>query len=260
MPELLEVQHGFARALREADSGGHASRWLQGDADSIEQRLTIYRDNVVASATKALAAAHPVLRRVVGAEAFDGLVRSYQELRPSSSGDLNDYGADFASVLVASPRTRSMPCLPDLARLEWLVHRAYGAEDAKAWDPAELASLEPERQDSIRFDWAAGTAVFESAYPLARIWAIHQAGYEGEFSVDWSARETSLVAREGLHVTVSALAAGDAAFMVKALEGASLGVCAGVALEVDPGFDLGAMLSRTIAAGLVCGLTTATGH
>ena len=118
MPELLEVQHGFARALREADSGGHASRWLQGDADSIEQRLTIYRDNVVASATKALAAAHPVLRRVVGAEAFDGLVRSYQELRPSSSGDLNDYGADFASVLVASPRTRSMPCLPDLARLE----------------------------------------------------------------------------------------------------------------------------------------------
>ena len=255
MPDLLEVQRDFATALRDAGVPLRAERWLAGDSALVGQRLAIYRANAAASTAKALAAAYPVVGQVVGEEFFEGLARAYHRVTPSTSGDLFDHGSGFGDFLAAFAHTQSMPYLPDLARLEWLVHRAYGARDAMPFDRAALMSVPPQRQDAIRFDWAAGTAVMASAFALARIWTIHQPGYEGEFAVDWSIPECVLVARESFRVTVCALSVGDAAFMASALAGAELGNAAIAALEADAGFDLGAVLARALASNLICGLT-----
>jgi len=255
MPELLDIQRDIAGSLRDADASSRAVRWLAGDRALVEHRLAIYRANLAASARKALCAAYPVVGKVVGDEFFEGLARAYERARPSTSGDLFEYGADFAPFLAEFTRTQSMPYLPDLARLEWLVHRAYGAGDTKAWDRRALMSMAPEQQSAIRFDWAAGAAVIDSLFPVARIWTIHQPGYEGEFEVDWSVQECVLVAREDYRVVVCALNAGDAAFVVSALAGAALGTATTAALEADGAFDLGALLSRAIASKLICGFT-----
>jgi hypothetical protein len=256
MPELLDTQLNFAGALQDANANARTERWLSGDAGLIEQRLAIYRANVTAAATKALGAAYPVIQQVVGDAFFEGLARAYQHLVPSTSGDLYDYGAAFAGFVTEFPHTQSLPYLPDLARLEWAVHRAYGAEDAPAWDRQALAQVEPAQQAAIRFEWAAGTAIVESSVPIARIWLIHQPGFDGEFSVDWSVRESALVAREGFRVAVRALGAGDAAFIASSLAGAALGPSAERALAVDPGFDLGHLLSGLIASNVICGFNT----
>ena len=152
-----------------------------------------------------------------------------------------------------------MAYLPDLARLEWAAHRCYGAADGRRWDRSTLAAVDLRDQGSIVFDWAPGPAVIGSDHPIARIWTIHQPDYAGEFSVDWGAGETALVARDGFIVTVSALGAGEAAFMAHALEGAGLGDAAAQALRVDPAFDLGALLGRAIDANLICGFALAQG-
>jgi hypothetical protein len=255
MADLLEIQRDFAAALRNLDASSGARRWLAGNAALVEQRLAIYRANTAASAVKALSFAYPVVGQVVGEEFFEGLARAYHRATPSTSGDLFDYGGDFGAFLAAFPHARSLPYLPDLARLEWLVHRAYGARAARPWDPAALTSVAPEQQGMIRFDWAPGTAVIDSAFPLAHVWNIHQPGYAGDFSVDWSVCEQVLVAREGLRVTVHALGPGDAAFIAGALAGATLDTAATAALEADAGFDLGAILSRAVASNLICGLS-----
>lgn len=252
MPDdLLSLQRDVAEALR----GGEppAQPWFTGDADQVAQRLSLYRTNVRAAATKALAAAYPVLQQVVGEAAFEGLARTYQRERPSTSGNLYDHGAEFAEVLAGHEAGRDLPYLPDLARLEWAVHRAHGAADALPLDPKQLARVAPERLAALRFQWAAGTALIASSHPIVRIWTIHQPGFDGEFGVDWSAGECACVARDGWAVQVRALPAGEAAFIEASLAGLPLGVAADHALAVDAAFDLGGLLARTVAAAQLCG-------
>jgi hypothetical protein len=86
--------------------------------------------------------------------------RAYLHAKPSTCGNLYAYGSGFAALLAQFPHAQSLPYLPNLARLEWLVHRAYGAADAKPWDPAGLIAVAPESQGEIRFEWAAGYAAF----------------------------------------------------------------------------------------------------
>ena len=256
MPELLDIQRDLASALHDADAAARAGRWLAGDAVLIEQRLAIYRANVAVAGTKALGAAYPVVRQVVGEAFFDGLARAYQRRVPSTSGDLSEHGAAFAAFVAEFPHTQSLPYLADVARLEWAVHRAYGAADAKPWDRQTLAQVAPARQSSIRLAWAAGTDIVDSNFPIARVWRIHQPDFDGEFRVDGSIRECALVAREGFRVVVSALAAGDATFTASSLAGAALGASAEAALAADPGFDLGHLLGRLMAANVICGFST----
>jgi hypothetical protein len=255
MSELLALQAGFAAALRDVDAAPATARWVAGDEALLERRLAIYRANMVASADKALSAACPVVRQVVGDEFFHALARAYQRAHPSTSGDLGDFGAEFPAFLATFEHTQSLPYLPDLARLEWAAHRAYGAADAPAWDAAALSAVDPERQAQIRFAWSAGLAVVESPYPIVRIWTIHQPGHTGEFAVDWEVAERALVARDGFAVTVSAIGAGDAVFLDSSMAGATLGDAATAALLADPQFDLGALLGRAIAAQLICAFT-----
>jgi hypothetical protein len=256
MPELLDIQQDLAGSMHDAGAAPLAKRWLRGDAVLLEGRLAIYRANVAASATKALGAAYPVVRLVVGEGFFDGLARAYQRLFPSTSGDLFDYGAAFAEFVTEFPHTQSLPYLADLARLEWAVHRAYGAEDAPPLDQQALAQVAPARQEAIRLKWAAGTAIVDSNFPIAHLWRIHQSDFEGEFRVDWSVQECALVAREGFRVVVSTLCAANAAFIASSLAGASLGASVEVALAADSGFDFGHLLGRLMATNVICGFRT----
>ena len=258
MPDLHAIQREFAAALRDTSSSPRAAARLAGDAALVAQRLAIYRGNVLASAIKALSATFPVIQKVVGVEFFEGLVRAYLRARPSTSGDLTDYGDRWPAFVAEFPHTQSLPYLPDLARLEWAVHRAYGAADATPLDATGLAAVPPERQSDIRFAWAPGTAVVESRFPLARIWALHQSDYAGEFEVDWSLRQAVLVARSDFAVTVAEANAGDAAFLSQSLAGAPLGDATTAALETDPAFDLGALLARAMSGSLICGFSLAS--
>jgi hypothetical protein len=255
MPDLLGFQVDFGAALRDRARTPALARRLAGEPDVVEGRMAIYRANMVAAAYKALSAAYPVIRQVVGDEFFHGLAREYQRGTPSTSGDLTAFGARFDDFLAAFEHARPMPYLPELARLEWAAHVAYGAADAPDWDAAALAAIPPERQDAIRFQWSPGLAVVRSTFPIVRIWTIHQPGFDGVFEVDWSRGETALVARDGFAVTVAECPPADAAFIEASLRGATLGDAADDTLERHPDFDLGALLARALAARLVCGAT-----
>ena len=255
MPDLLALQRDFAASLRDRARTHEAARWLAGDGELADRRLSIYRANMVAAAEKALSAAYPVVRQVVGEAFFHGLAREFQRGAPSASGDLTEFGDTFAGFLHGFEHTQSLPYLPDLARLEWAAHRAYGAADEVAWDPSTLASAEPESQAAIRFQWQPGLAVVESGSPVVRIWTIHQPGYAGEFSVDWEMPETALVARDGFAVTVKPCDAGGATFITHSLAGATLGDAVAAAQHRQSDFDLGALLGRAFAARLIRGFT-----
>lgn len=255
MSALRELQSSFGAAIGDAGRTATVTPLFRGAPERVPARLAVYRGNVYGNSTNALAAAYPIVRKIVGAEFFEATARLYARAHPSASGDLNEYGEAFARFLSEFPETRDLAYLPDVARMEWLAHRAYYAADSARYDPERLANLPPERWIALRPVLAPSCALVESQWPLARIWTVHQDDYSGAFDVDLDAGpDRILVHRPRWNAEVIALLAGDYRF----LSAASAGVCLGDALEAavaeDPEFDPAAALARWIEPGVVIDL------
>lgn len=238
MPSLLELQEDFAAALL------HGAR---GDA-----RLAIYRGNWLANASNALACAYPIVRKIVGAEFFDALAREYVRAQPSTCGDLHAYGATLPAFLATFAHVQDLPYLPDVARMEWLAHRAYYAADPAHFD---LPAVDPSSAASLRATLAPGCALLASDWALARIWTVHQDDYAGRIDIDPGATaDRILVHRPGWRVHVRSLSPGDWTFLEAAAGGAELGEMLESASRVDSGFNPEMALARWVDAGVIVGL------
>jgi uncharacterized protein len=252
VPELEALQRALGAALADSAEALGAAQLFVGDGAAVLQRLGVYRGNMVGACGKALSGTYPVVAKIVGEPFFEGLAREYLRRHPSVSGDLNEFGASFAEFVSAFPHTRDLPYLPDVARMEWLAHRAYYAADAAPLDLARLAGLAEDDAPALRFALAPSCALLESRWPLARLWEVHQDGYAGEPSVDFEAGSGRiLVHRRGFRVAVHALSPGAYRFLERAREGRPLGELLDAALAEEPGFDLGAALREWVAAGII---------
>ncbi|MGH8737304.1 MAG: HvfC/BufC family peptide modification chaperone [Burkholderiales bacterium] len=236
MSELAALQRAFGAALTSLEQAAEAAPMFRGSPDAVLARFAVYRGNVVGTCTKALAGAYPIVAKIVGESFFEGLAREYLRRYPSTNGDLNEFGAQLAEFVAHFRHTQDLPYLPDVARMEWLVHRAhYAADEAR---PGVLL--------------APACALLASLWPLARIWEVHQDDYEGEFSVDFEAGpERVLIYRPRFRVLVGAISAGGYRFLERLDAGAPLQTAREAALIAQPGFDLGAALAAWIEAGVI---------
>ena len=252
MPEILAAQQRFGAALADAAHADDAVPLFVGDAARVRRRIAIYRGNVIASATKALAAAYPIIRKLVGDEFFDGLARTYCREHPSASGDLNEYGEKFARFVAAFPHTQSLPYLPDVARLEWLVHRAHYAADHAPLDTGRLGRIPEGDYPRLTLKLHPAVATLESSYPIYRIWEVHQDDYRGEIAVDldrWP--QQVIVYRPAFRATVAALSRGELAFLAAVQQGERLAAALESALTADAEFNLGVSLQRWVATNII---------
>ena len=230
MPSVLEMQAQFAAAL---------------SAHAASPGLAAYRSNVFGNWTQALAGAYPIVRKIVGEKFFRGLSREYALAHPSASGDLNEYGAQLAAFVADFPHTQDLPYLADVARMEWLAHRAYYAKDPA---PLRLDGV----SESSRLALAPSCALLASAWPLARIWTVHQDDYEGEIDVDLRAGpQRILVYRPRWRAQVRALAPGDYGFLDFARQGRTLAQALEAAVAADPAFDASLALAGWVDAGAI---------
>ncbi len=248
MPELAAMQSAFAAVLR----GAEPPAGLLRDETDLARRVALYRNNRDANARKALEGAYPVVRQLVGEAFFEGLSREYRRAVPSVSGDLNLHGATLARFLEGFEPARELPYLPDVARLEWAVHRAHYAADAPALDLARLSAVPVERQGGVRLRLHPACGILTAAFPVARIWAVHQPDHEGAIEVDFTpGPHHALVHRPRFRAVAGPLDAAAKAFLGMVLEGGSLARCLEAALAVEPAFDLGAALAAWIEARVV---------
>src|SRR5690349_19822275 len=79
MTSLAETQRRFLRDLY--------------GAQALDPRAAVYRRNVLANLHDALAAAYPVVRRLVGEAFFREAARQFTQAHPSTSGDLHAFGS-----------------------------------------------------------------------------------------------------------------------------------------------------------------------
>jgi hypothetical protein len=178
MPALLEFQRAIRHmiAAEDAPDGPAAEAlraWLGEDAEAA-WRLAVYRDTARASLGQALALTYPAVRRLVGAEFFDGAAQAFIGAQLPHSGCLNDYGAGFPAFLAAfvaqHAPAAALSYLADIANLEWAVNCALHAPDRPGLELARLAELDEQAMASVRLIPHPSISVLLLQYPADRIW------------------------------------------------------------------------------------------
>lgn len=237
MALLPDLQSDFALSVLSRDC---ANTW----------GLAAYRANSFGNWTAALANAYPIVRKIVGEEFFDALAREYARRFPSTSGDLNEYGARLPNFVADFGLTQDLPYLPDVARMEWAAHGAYYAPDAVPLDPAMLATLSAEAFARFRPKLVPACALMCSEWPLARIWAVHQDAHRGAIEVDFAPGPHRIVVwRPRWQAIVRSVDLGEYLLLEAVARGDSLGNALESAAAGDGAFCPASAFARWIGSG-----------
>ncbi len=256
---LAATQQAFLAALwtPSAADGLQALRGvvqpLRPGADAqLTRAFAAYRAHGIELARRALGAAYPVLRQMLDEDNFRPLARTYWLAHPPQTGDMACWGGGLADFIARTPQLSEEPCLPDVARVEWLLHRLAFAADG-VQDPASLALLAAAGADDVSLVLSPDAACIASPWPVVSLVQAHLAG-EPAFeaaAAKLAARtaETALVWRDGLRPRVREALPGEPDFVAALQRGASLAA----ALAVAPQLDFQAWLGPAYHGGLVLG-------
>jgi hypothetical protein len=219
---------------------------------SARQRLQVYRNNMAESLIAALAAVYPVVARLVGTGFFRHAAKACVSAHPSRSGNLQDFGGEFPGFLRAYRPAGQLPYLPDVAALEWAVHRAYHEAELPGLTLQRPAQVPAAQQAGLRLRLQPCARFVESRYPVLRIWQANQPEArddESTISLD-EGGVNLLVVQHALEIEFRFLGPAESRWLCALADEASLADATRRALDVDPSFDLMAVLARHLGHGL----------
>ena len=249
------TQHAFAAELFTASPPpAGLTAWNSG---APERRYGVYRNNVTASLTGALASRFPATESIVGADFFRAMANTFIRLHPPRSPLLLSYGDDFPDFVADFEPASMLAYLPDVMRLEVARGRAYHAADAAPLDPQALAAVDPAHLGSLTFAPHPSLSVLSSPYPAVTIWAMN-AGERALGPVDDWQGEDALILRPRMVVEVIPLAPGGAVFFRHLACGATLADAAQAAMAAQARFDLSTNLAALLRSGAFTAISQET--
>lgn len=249
MQSLREMQRSFSAAALFGDAGGLAELAIVAGTLDPSARIAVYRNNVLGNYRRALAATYPVVRRLVGDQAFDALIEAFVRAYPSRQGDVNRYGGELARFLSSHAPESTLAYLPDVARVEWAIDQANIAADAPPLDLAALAAVPAEAFGELRFELHPSAQLIASRYPVFRIWQVNQPSYAQDDRVDLVGGGDMLLVRRATDgVTLERLELGEHAFLAALARNACLRDAERGAADADGSFDVARVLKTHVAA------------
>ena len=245
---LAATQEDFAAALVDRSQSDQALRLFNGEHSS--HRLALYRGNQFATWEKTLSGAYPVIQMLVGDEFFGGLSREFGIAVPSSSPDLNEFGAGFADFLEDFPHVADYPYFPDVARLEWALHRAHYADSVQPISANSVVGIPPALMERARFQLHPACVLFESEYLVVPIWQAHQEDLDVSLPARVDEASRAVIVRPHWRSSVLPLEPASHAALAHLADGGDLGSARHTALEIDSGFDADRELREWLDAGV----------
>jgi hypothetical protein len=213
-----------------------------------ESGLAVYRNNVMSSLIKVVAARFPAVRRLMGEDCFLESAQRFIVAEPPRSPLLLDYGDAFPEFL---RRGGDDSCISDIADLEVARGKAYHAADAASLPPRAFAAIPAERLAGLRLTFHPSVSLLQSRFPIVSLWHANQEA--GGATLPQGRPEAALIARPLLEVEVWNLPPGGFAFLTVLRSGATMAEAAEAAMDAAPDFDLAVNLSVLIKVNIVTG-------
>lgn len=256
-PTLLDTQQHFLGALYEDANANFCDEAIKNSAIEPAARLRIYRNSSTLIHTSTLQTAYPAVQALVGAEFFEHAASLYRSAHPSTSGNLQSFGAYFPDFLESLTHDSSAPYLGDIARLEWLRQCTILAGEALALEPVVATQRITELSGPLSIGLHPSVHCFASGYPVYTLWHYAMqpddqrlsAPETGEHLVLW--RETGKV--------VMAVLDKASFHCVNALaQGTTLDQAYSLAQQHNPDFDLTACFANLVTQGLITDIVAAS--
>jgi hypothetical protein len=249
MKRLSEVQRLFCDALRTSEPPSDVLLDEIVDDGLQLQRFNVYRNNFIVLNADALADMYPVIKRLLGQEAFHTLATAYVREFPPMERTLLLYGEGFADFLAAIPQLSGLPYLADVARLEYAWTAAYHAEDVAPLTQQQLAILSPQKLENLKLHPHPSMHCIDSVYPIYRIWTLNQLTQTEEIvSLDEGGSQV-VVIRPGVEVEVREVSPGALMFLSRLACADTMAQAYSQAVEVEPAFDLNSFFNRYLFDG-----------
>ena len=257
MLSLRDLQVDFCRSITGA-TPGELLQLVSGDGIYPSARLSIYRNNVVSRLSDVLTATYPVVCKLVDRRFFAYAADKYIRQHLPTEACLLEYGEDFPSFLAEFTPAAKLNYLPDVARLEWTIHRAFRAERLPPISIASLAGLGGDPAQ-IRLSIANSTKFVASSYAIDQIWIAHQAvDLRADLRLRSTGAHLQVSAREGLCIVELPPAIWE--FRSRLADGETLGAALVMARTMSADFDPAPALANLFDDGLVVGLTADSWH
>jgi hypothetical protein len=240
-------QSAFAAALLDPEAPVPAGV-VDPEGRPAPKRFSVYRNNVASSLTRALEAAFPTVRALVGAEFFAAMAGVFLRAHPPKSRMLMLYGAEFAEFLQGFQPVAHLGYLPDVARLDQAVRESYHAADSLPLAEGEFQRLLGTDLAGLQLRLAPSLRLVRSRWPVWSIWAAHAEGGPPPRP----AGEDALVLRPEYDPRPQLVPAGGGAFLAALMRGEPVGAAVDAA---GPGLDLAAVLGLLIAGRAVVGVS-----
>lgn len=252
MPSLAERQRQFGQAILDARLPVPAG--LAGPCGSVRaERFAVYRNNVAVGLIEALRCAFPVVERLVGREFFAVMARAHALQSPPSSPVLLEYGSGFPDFIAHFEPAAALPCLGDVARLEWYWLESFHAAEAAPLAMQDLHGIAGERLPTLKLRFHPAARILGSVHPVFSIWQLHQQQDEPYLAGLDVSGEAVLVVRPHAIVEAMKLSSGALVFLNAIHADGTIGEAAMAALEMEPGLDLAVLFPFLFRAGTFAG-------
>ncbi|UTS81032.1 HvfC/BufC N-terminal domain-containing protein [Phaeobacter piscinae] len=243
-------QTDFTRAMMDATQPVPEGL-LDATGQPAGRRFSVYRNNVAVSLTEAMHSAFPLIAKLLGKQNLDGLAGLYLRAHPPSSPLMMHYGAEFPDFLAGMEQLKHLGYLPDAARLDLALRRAYHAGDATPVDPARLAALPPEALMATRLTLAPAVALLRSPWPIYDIWRFNT---EEDAPKPRHMAQDVLITRPEFDPVLQELPAGGADWITAIAGGATLEEALTTVQADHPDFDLSHPLALLLQGGAIIDL------
>lgn len=234
---LRETQARFRTALLGADDAPLAGVAAGCGGVPLARRIAVHRNTVLGTLTDALAAAFPVVQRLVGDAFFAAAARAFIQASPPPRPDLTAFGDGFASFLEGFPPASGVPYLGAVGRLEWARVEASFAADAAPLNLDALAAVPAEAVPGLVFTPHPAARRVAESWPVQAIWDAHQTETVAPVDLDAGGEAVVILRPADRLITLRLAPAADAA-VAALFAGSTLAVAAQAALARDPAFDL----------------------
>ena len=136
MTNLKKTQQQFLNYLYNTQDNLILKNLKTGKTNK-EILFSIYRNNKISNLTQSLEITFPKLLKFLGNKKFSSLAQDFIKTYPSKTNSLNDSG-QFLSKYLAN---KNQLFLADIAKVEWLLHQSYLAENDFVLDTDELNNI-----------------------------------------------------------------------------------------------------------------------